>query len=314
MLPPTTTPGRKNPVAILEQVINGLLLGGTYSLLAIGYTLVFGVLRLLNMAHGETLMLSSFVGVFVALVSGRNDLGILVVSFGVAVLVGAALGLVIERLAFYPLRHAHELAPLISTLGIGVFLEEFAFTWSRKSSYLQPDITGFHNLLEFAGWNLGPLYIRASYLTVCEVAAVLMVGLHVWVRRTRMGRAIRAVAENPMAAQFMGVDVERAIVITFVLSSALAGAAGMLIATADSTIYPAMGRYATLTGLVVMVIGGMGNVVGAMIGGLIFGVLQTTAGYLWSTSYRDIVAFGLLILFLVIRPQGLFGSPALKRS
>lgn len=301
-------------MAILEQVINGLLLGGTYSLLAIGYTIIFGVLRLLNMAHGETLMLSSYVGVFVALVSGRNDLGILVVCFGVAVLVGAAMGLVIERVAFYPLRQAHELAPLISTLGIGVFLEEFAFTWSRKSSYLQPDVTGFHNVLEFAGWNVGPLYIRASYLAVSGVAALLMLGLHVWIRRTRMGRAIRAVAESPTAAQFMGVNIERVILLTFVVSSALAGAAGMLIATADSTLYPTMGGHATLTGLVVMVIGGMGNVVGAMIGGLIFGVLQTTAGYLWSTSYRDIVAFGLLILFLVIRPQGIFGSPALKRA
>jgi branched-chain amino acid transport system permease protein len=291
-----------------EYIINGILLGGTYSLVAIGFTIIFGVLHRLNIAHGATIMVSAFAGATISLLLGGESYGVLVLSFLAAVLTGSFIGVLIERLVFRPLRNASYLAPFVATVGITLMLEELMLHASRTVPIFYPEYTPYPSPLESVSFYIGDLYIRGVYVVIFIVSLILMLILHLWITRSDTGRAIRVVEENPVAARILGINVERTELIAFVLASALAGAAGSLIGVSQGTINPFLGAPLLLTSFVVIVIGGLGNLYGAMIGGIIVGIVELATASLISASYKQAVLFGLMFLILLVRPQGLFGS------
>lgn len=281
-----------------QQLVNGVMLGGVYALIAIGYTLIFGVLGMLHLAHGEVFM----VGAFIGLVAATYFSGQVVVAIVAAMLGTGILGLLIERVAFRPLRRAHHLAPLATTIGAGIVLQETA------RAYFGAEQQGFPSIIGLETWELGPLRVSSVQVFIVASALVLMGILHLFLTRTEAGRAMRATAEDPVVAGFLGVNVGAVILMTFFVGSALAGAAGVLVGLAYNAVHPFIGVMMGIKGLVVMLLGGLGNVTGAMVGGLILGVLEVLgAGYL-ASSYRDAFAFGALMLILLVRPEGLLGS------
>lgn len=288
---------------LVEQLVNGLMLGAVYALIAIGYTLIFGVLGLLHLAHGEVFM----VGAFAGLVAVRAT-GSVLIAMVAAMLVTGVLGLLIERVAFRPLRGAHHLAPLATTIGVAIVLQETT-RW-----YFGAEQQGFPPTLATEVWQLGPLRISSVQVFMLVAALVLMGALTLILARTRAGRAIRATAEDANVAALLGVNVSASVLLCFFIGSALAGAAGVLVGIAYNSVHPFIGVSMGIKGLVVMMIGGLGNVPGAVLGGLLLGVLEVLgAGYL-ASSYRDAFAFGALMLILLVRPQGLLGTRAPRRD
>lgn len=291
-----------------EYMINGFLLGGTYSLVAIGFTIIFGVLHRLNIAHGATIMVSAFAGATVSLLLDGQSYGVLLLSFAAAILTGTVIGILIERVVFRPLRDASYLAPFVATVGITLMLEEAMLHVSRKVPIFYPEYTPYPSPLENLSYYIGDLYIRGVYVVIFIVSLILMLVLHFWITRSNTGRAIRVVEENPTAARILGINVERTEMLTFAVASALAGAAGCLIGVAHGTINPFLGAPLLLTSFVVIVLGGLGNLYGAMIGGIIVGVVELSTANLISATYKEAILFGLMFLILLVRPQGLFGS------
>jgi len=270
----------------VQQVLNGLMLGGSYALVAIGYTLIFGVLNLLHLAHGEVAMIGSYVGLTLVL-TAMTQLGVLPVWVVLlAAMLGAGIvGIVVELVAFRPLgRRQLHITPLITTIAVAFVLQEAAvklFGSEQRSFPVQMFI------------------ISASLL--------LMVGLYFFVEKTKMGKAMRACAENTQTARLLGVNVHWITVWTFGIASALAGAAGVLIGMAYN-ITPLMGGALGLKGLTIMLFGGSGNIVGAMVAALILGMIETMSVAYLVPAWKDGFAFGILILILLYKPTGLFGS------
>lgn len=293
-----------------EYVLNGFLLGGTYSLVAIGFTIIFGVLHRLNIAHGATIMVSAFAGATVTLLLGGDSYPVLLLSFAAAVLTGAATGFLIERLVFRPLRNASYLAPFVATVGITLMLEEAMLHASRRVPIFYPEYTPYPSPLENVAFYAGDIYVRGVYVVIFVISVVLMLALHLWITRSDTGRAIRVVEENPTAARLLGINVERTETIAFVVASALAGAAGALIGVAQGTINPFLGAPLLLTGFVVIVMGGLGNLYGAMLGGIVVGIVELVTANLLSATYKQAILFAVMFLILLVRPQGLFGSTA----
>lgn len=288
---------------LVEQLVNGVMLGAVYALIAIGYTLIFGVLGLLHLAHGEVFM----VGAFAGLVAVRAT-GSVLLAMGFAMVVTGVLGIVIERVAFRPLRGAHHLAPLATTIGAGIVLQETT-RW-----YFGAEQQGFPPSLAAEVWQVGPLRISSAQAFMLVAAIVLMGALHLFLARTGAGRAIRATAEDQTVATLLGVNVNATVVTCFVIGSALAGAAGVLVGIAYNSVHPFIGVQMGIKGLVVMMLGGLGNVSGAMLAGVLLGILEVLgAGYL-ASSYRDAFAFGALMLVLLVRPEGLLGVRAPRRD
>jgi branched-chain amino acid transport system permease protein len=282
----------------LQQMVNGIMLGSAYSLVAIGYTLIFGVLNLLHFAHGEVFMLGAYFGLQIVL---GLKLGLPGAIAG-AMIGTAILGLLIERVAFRPIKKEHFLAPLIATIGITIILQEVA----NKIFGSEP--AGFPQTVNIQNFQLGPVGINTLQIVILSISLFLMAALHLFVSRTRLGRAMRATAENSTIAGLLGVNVNRIIMLTFVVSSSLAGAAGVLVGMAYNAVTPYMGAQMAGKGFAIMLLGGLGNIKGAMVGGLILGVAEIlSVGYL-ASSYRDAFAFGVMILILIFRPSGLFGS------
>lgn len=282
----------------VQQLINGLMLGASYSLVAIGYTLIFGVLGLLHFAHGEVFMMGAFIGLQIALIPGTN---IYIAILG-ALVATAVLGLVIDFVAVRPVSKDYPLAPLISTIGVTIVLQNLAIY------IFGGEQVGFPETIEPVLYQLGPVTISSVQLFILLVALFLMVILWLFIDRTKMGRAMRATAENHETAALLGVNVNRVVLLTFIIASGLAGVAGVLDGVKNSAISPFMGLEVAVKGLVVMLLGGLGNVLGAMVGGLILGVVEIlTAAYL-GTSVRDLFTFLILILILLYRPTGLFGT------
>ncbi len=281
----------------LQQLVNGLMVGSTYSLIAMGYTLVLGVLQMLNLAHGDVFMIGAYLGLTFA------ALGIpLYLSLVLAMLGTGLLGLMLERICFRPLRKAPFLSPLISTIAFGLLLQNVATqVWgSEPSRYPQTS--------EIAQFQVGPVLISSLHLVILVTSLLLMLGIDLVVRRTRMGRMMRATSEEPQAARLLGVDTNVVIMITFVVSGALAAAAGVLTALVYLQITPFLGIRQGLVGIVAMAIGGLGNLRGAMIAGLLLGVIEVMNDAYFTASYRDIIIYGLFFLFLIVKPQGLFGG------
>lgn len=282
-----------------QQLVNGLTLGSTYSLIALGYTLIMGVLNIVNMAHGEVFMFGAFVGLFLVT---HLKLNIFVAMLGAA-LTGAILGIILERVALRPLRRkaVSHLAPLISTIGVSIFLESVAL------KFFGPQSRDFPSSFT-AVYNLGPMRISLVQIFILAVSFSLMVVLRFWLAKTKIGKALRATAENIETANLLGVNTNKIIVLTVSLASALGAVAGVLVGLAFNAVEPTMGITMGLKGLAVLILGGMGNITGAMLGGLILGIAEVFSVAYGTSSYRDAVAFGMIILILFIRPQGLFGS------
>ena len=282
----------------VQQLINGLMLGASYSLVAIGYTLIFGVLGLLHFAHGEVFMMGAFIGLQIALIPGTN---IYIAILG-ALVATAILGLVIDFVAVRPVSKDYPLAPLISTIGVTIVLQNLAIY------IFGGEQVGFPETIEPVLYQLGPVTISSVQLFILLVALFLMVILWLFINRTKVGRAMRATAENHETAALLGVNVNRVVLLTFIIASGLAGVAGVLDGVKNSAISPFMGLEVAVKGLVVMLLGGLGNVLGAMVGGLLLGMVEIlTAAYL-GTSVRDLFTFLILILILLYRPTGLFGT------
>lgn len=285
----------------MQQLLNGLFLGSLYALFAIGFTLVFGILDRLNLAHPAVFAAAAFVGIELVAVGGMS----IWVALPLVAVVGALLGLVIERVAFRPLdgRPDAHFAGLISSIGLGGMI--IALLLARYG----PDTRRFP-VEAFPATTFGFLGARVTLLQVAilVISVVLMAGLTWLVARTRLGRAMRAVAENPQAAKVLGINVDRVTATTFALSSALGAVAGALFAMNVNSAQLGMGSAIELKGLAVIIVGGMGSLPGALVGGLVLGLAEVFAVQYVGSSWRDLVAFGLLFLLLVVRPQGLFGS------
>jgi branched-chain amino acid transport system permease protein len=283
---------------LIQQLINGVMLGAVYALIAIGYTLVFGVLGMLHLAHGEVFMIGAFVGLLTVTYLSGNVL----VALAAAMLATGLLGLVIERVAFRPLRRAHHLAPLATTLGAGIAIQE------TMRSFFGAEQRGFPSAIALEPWQIGP--VRVSSVQIF----ILMVAVHLFMARTRAGRAVRATAENPVVAGLLGVNVDGTVMLTFLVASMLAGAAGVLVGLAYNAVHPFIGVQMGIKGLVVMLLGGLGNVPGAMLGGVTLGVLEVVGVAYLASSYRDAFAFGAVMLVLLLRPEGLLGLRVAQRD
>lgn len=283
----------------LQQLINGLMLGSTYSLLAIGYALVSGVLDLVHIAHGEVFMLGAFIGLQLVLFAKVN---IFVAMIG-AIVSTALLGVVIERFAFRPLRSRGDfLSPLISTLGVALILQEFA----RNVFGAHP--VRFPTTFEIVTFYVGSLFISSLHLVIIGLSIAMMIALHLFLTRTKFGMATRATAENALTARFMGINVNRVVVVTFLIASGLAGAAGVLLGLAYNAITPIMGTRIGLKALAIIVLGGFGNIAGAMLGGIILGLVEVMSVAYVSSTYRDAFSFGIIMLILILKPTGIFGQ------
>ncbi len=292
-----------------QQVINGLFLGSIYALFALGYTLVFGVLDILNLAHAAVFMVATFVAV--ALVGHGVHI---LLALPAAVLFAGLLGLVLERVAFRPLRARTDsnIAGLISSLAAATIIEAVVLEiWG-------PNITRFPfgtlpegptNQLRLLGGTVSRLQ-----LTIIAVAGLLVLALTWLVQRTRLGREVRAVAESPRAARVLGVDVDRAIAAAFFISSALGGAGGVLYGLAFNSISPDMGRGVELKGLAVIILGGMGSMPGAVLAGFALGLTEVFVVANLGGSWRDVISFAGLFLFLVLRPRGLLGAAVTREA
>jgi branched-chain amino acid transport system permease protein len=292
-----------------QHLMNGLTLGGIYALIALGYTMVYGILKFINFAHGDVLMAGAFIGLFVFdWLRGSAPLGAwTIISFFLAMIVSmglsALLGMFIERVAYKPLRQATRLAPLLSAIGVSFILSNgaaWAFgTRSRKFNY------PFDN----TPITIAQVVITPHQILILVVSLVMMIALRLFVNRTRMGKAMRATSLDQPTAMLMGVNVNKVISMTFAIGSALAAVGGILIAL-DFKVYASMGTMTGLKAFVAAVVGGIGNISGAMFGGILLGILETFGVAIFGipTGLKDTIAFGVLILILLVRPEGLFGK------
>jgi branched-chain amino acid transport system permease protein len=300
----------------VQQLVNGVTLGSVYALIALGYTMVYGILKLLNFAHGEVYMMGAFAGFGVLTVFGGalevsiNVIALIVMMLAVAMLGSGLLGVVIERFAYRPLRNAPRIAPLISALGVAFFLQStalllFGADFRSYETYEYIDLaTGIH-------W--GPLNISVVRITVILTAVALMIGLTLLVSRTRLGKAMRATAYDREAAAMQGIDVDRVIVATFFIGSALAGAAGVMVGLVFYKVYHLMGFIAGLKGFTAAVVGGIGSIPGAMLGGVSIGLAEAfITGYV-SSTFQDVFVFSILIVILLLRPSGLLGKADIQK-
>jgi branched-chain amino acid transport system permease protein len=267
---------------------------------AIGYTLIFGVLRLLHFAHGEVLMVGSFIGIYIILWTGLP----LYITLPLAMIATGALGLIIEFLAIRPIRKDFYLAPLLSTIGVTIILQNLAVKIFGGYG------TKFPEAIKTVDFKVGPYLISSAKILIVGISLLLMVVLYFVIAKTKVGRAMRAVSESHLTAGFLGVNVDRIVLVTFGIASALAGAAGVMVGISFHAVSPFIGLTFALKGLVVMLLGGLGNVVGAMIGGLILGLAEVGSIVLLPTeiNLQDIFSFGIMILILIFKPTGLFGS------
>jgi branched-chain amino acid transport system permease protein len=302
----------------LQLTINGIILGSIYALIALGYSMVYGILKLLNFAHGDVYMIGSFIGFGVLTLLGGSlspdiPVAALVLCMFLVAMVGAGvLGVVIERFAYRPLRNAPRIAPLISALGVAFFLENSALLLfgAQYRNYDGFDLISY-NGLHFGGAT-GVFISYLGLFVICSALA-LMVALIALVRYTQFGKAMRAVSFDREAAAMMGIDPDRVIATTFFVGSALAGAAGVMFGLLFSQIFHLMGFIAGLKGFTAAVVGGIGSLPGAMLGGLLVGLVESWAtGYL-NGNVSDLVVFGILIGFMLLRPTGLLGTPALQK-
>jgi branched-chain amino acid transport system permease protein len=301
----------------VQQIINGLVLGSIYALVALGYTMVYGIMGLINFAHGEVVMIGAMVALFfVKAFSGLPVVILLPLALAAAVCVCMAIGFTIERIAYRPLRRAPKLAPLITAIGISIIQQHLAMRiWGRNYHAFPPVIPSSAH--EVFGATITSLQVF-----IVLIAAAMMAGLTLLIQRTRLGRAMRATSQNPAIAQLMGVNINQIISATFVIGSALAAVAGLMVSANYSIAHYYMGFMLGLKAFTAAVLGGIGNLAGAMLGGILLGIIESlgagyigdlTGGFLGS-HYQDIFAFFVLIGVLIFRPSGLIGERVAERA
>ncbi|MCG7321714.1 MULTISPECIES: branched-chain amino acid ABC transporter permease [Arsenicicoccus] len=312
----------------LQYLVDGVTLGSLYALIAVGYTVVYGIVQLINFAHGEVFMIGAFgaMSTYLLLFKGQTSIWILPVLIIGAILASVLTAVLMERVAYRPLRNAPRLAPLITAIGISVLLQEAVrlfydrpglfVDWnplefpSAKSKISFPQIEGVTG----AAWSLGGVSLARPALFT--IASLLVSAAFLWwfVNRTRTGRGMQAVSQDPDTARLMGVDVDRIIVVSFALGAALAAIAGVAQGLQDGTIGFRMGFLYGLKAFTAAVLGGIGNIQGAVVGGIALGIVEAFATNLFPSDWKDVWAFGLLIVFLVFRPQGIMGARVVDRA
>ncbi len=301
----------------LDQLVAGLTLGSLYGLMALGYSMVYGILKLLNFAHGEVFMIGSYIGYFVLVALGGTTNPtvpvalLIILMFGAAMIGSGVLGVVIERFAYRPLRvaKAPRIAPLISALGVSFCLQQLASIFFG-TEYKQYNPFGLSGGTLTTPWHIGSLEVSWMQMIVILTTAFLMLVLWQLVTRTQIGRAMRAASFDLEAASMMGIDVDRVVVFTFFVGSALAGAGGVMNGLYLSNTFPLVGFNVGLIAFTAAVVGGIGSIPGAMVGGVTIGLLKAFAIGYWSSAYQDVIVFCILIVVLLIRPSGIFGVPA----
>ena len=285
---------------LLQQIVNGITLGSIYALIALGYTMVYGIIKLINFAHCDIYMIGAYVGYFCMT---YFKLG-LVPSLLIAMLVCSLLGVLIERIAYRPLRNAARISVLITAIGVSLFLEYGTMFFVKSNVRTYPEVTG----MMAQRFNVGEMVISMQQIILVGITILLMALLQFIVKRTRLGKAMRAVSMDRDAAQLMGIDVNSTVSFTFALGSALAGAAGILVGLYYNTINPLMGVVPGLKAFIAAVFGGIGIIPGAMIGGYFIGAVEVMVSGYGGSMFRDAVVFGILILILIIKPSGLLGK------
>jgi len=299
---------------LVQQLINGLTLGSVYALIALGYTMVYGIIELINFAHGEIYMLGAYIGMITFglltafYVTSPSPVGALLLMMAAAMLYCGACGVTMERVAYRPLRGAPRLSPLISALGVSIFLQNFVMLAQG------PRDKGFPHLL--AGWGFDAFGGRISAIQIFILGGtvVMMVALELLVHRTKIGKAMRATAQDREMAALVGIDVNSVISVTFLIGSALAAVAGVMVGMYYGLINFFIGYLAGIKAFTAAVLGGIGNIPGAMLGGLLLGLIESLgAGYI-SSEYKDVFAFAILVLVLIFRPSGLLGADTSKRA
>ena len=303
---------------LLQQVINGLSLGAMYSLLALGFTLVYGILELINFAHFNVFMVSSFIGMWALEllgISGQGDVltgfalaGALSFAFAVTMLAAGGLGVAIERISLRPLRGVRGPAAMITTIGVSYILFNVILLTVGAESQNYP------NPMPVVRWQFGQVTLELREVLIWAVTAILMVALHLFVTRTRLGKAMRATAQDAEAARMMGVEVDRVILTAFFLGSALAGAAALIFGLYYNFTSFIIGYTAGLRAFTAAVLGGIGSVGGAMVGGILIGLIESLGGQLIAVRWTDVIIFSILILVLVFAPNGLFGRASPNKS
>lgn len=293
----------------IQQLINGLSLGSIYALIALGYTMVYGILKFINFAHGEIFMLGAFSGLYLARAFGVDspDIPMAIVILILTMVITSIIGVLTEKLAYKPLRNSSKLTVLITAIGVSLFLQytgQLLFGADPKS---------FPTIIQNVSFNIFGATIGSNQIVVLISAALMMLALRFIVLKTKMGIAIRAVSNNMTAASLMGININSVISFTFIIGSSLAGAAGILYSINYPSIDPLMGLLPGLKAFIAAVLGGIGNFPGASVGGLIIGLVETfTVGYL-SPTYRDAIAFAILIIILLVKPTGLFGKKEIEK-
>ena len=297
----------------VQQLLNGLTIGSTYALIAIGYTMVYGIIGMINFAHGEVYMIGSYIAFLVIglLMMLGIDSSVLLIgaAFLVAIVITSAYGWSIERVAYRPVRHSKRLIALISAIGMSIFLQNYVRLAQGSRSLTIPHLLP-------GNWELGGSgQMTLSYMQVLiwVVTLVSMLALSQFIRHSRMGRACRACAEDIQMTNLLGIDTNQVIALTFVIGAAMAAVAGVLLGTYYGVVNPYVGFMAGLKAFTAAVLGGIGSIPGAMLGGLLLGVVEAlTAGYI-STEYKDVMAFALLISVLLFMPSGILGRPEVEK-
>ncbi len=285
-------------MSLITNLISGLSLGSIYALIALGYTMVYGIAKMLNFAHGDIIMVGAF-----AVIVSVTSLGLPpVAAILISVVVCVVLGVAIERIAYKPLREASPLAVLITAIGVSYFLQSLALIIFGSNQY------SFPKIMTFSSITLGGLTLNGETLTTLIVTTILMIALSLFIGKTRIGKAMRAVSEDKGAAELMGISVNKTIAVTFAIGSALAAVAGLFYGTTYGFINPYTGAMPGIKAFVAAVFGGIGSIPGAMLGGILLGVIENLSKAYISTELSDAIVFAVLIIVLIVRPIGLLGK------
>ncbi|HXX80363.1 MAG TPA: branched-chain amino acid ABC transporter permease [Thermodesulfovibrionales bacterium] len=291
-----------------QQLINGLTVGGVYALIALGYTMVYGILELINFAHGEIYMLGAYLGIIffgfftgVGLTSYSLPLSLLL-TFAISMIFCSAYGFTIERIAYRPLRNAPRLSPLISAIGVSIFLQNYVMLTQGATDKVFPHLFGA------SGFTLFNARITHLQTAIILVSLVLMVSLHLFITKTKMGKAMRAVAQDKVMASLLGINIDSIISLTFIIGSGLAAIAGIMIALYYGLVNYSIGYIAGIKAFTAAVLGGIGSIPGAMFGGIFLGFVESMGASYISSEYKDAYAFLVLIVVLLVKPSGIFGK------
>jgi branched-chain amino acid transport system permease protein len=296
---------------LLQQIVNGLVVGSVYALVALGYTMVYGILQLINFAHGEVVMIGALASLFITkalMAAGVPPALALAIGILAAMIVCAVIGVTVERVAYRPLRNAPRLAPLITAIGVSILLQQLAILVFGRNYFSFPEI------IPKTPMTFGPITVTANEIIIFVTSVALMAGLLWLVNNTKMGTAMRATAEDQKVAGLMGIDINKIIAFTFAIGSGLGAIAGVMVASNYGQAHYYMGFMLGLKAFTAAVMGGIGNLWGAMVGGLILGLVENVGLIFVRGDYKDIFAFVVLVLVLIFRPQGLIGEKVAERA